>query len=47
MNLKFISVIEEFNYKTFFETLYYYLGLRYGECAALTWDDIDFNKKRS
>jgi len=41
---KFISVVDEFNYKTFFETLYY-LGLRQGECCALTWDDIDFNKK--
>ena len=41
---QFISVIEEFNYKTFFETLYY-LGLRYGECTALTWNDIDFTKK--
>lgn len=41
---KFISVVDEFNYKTFFETLYY-LGLRQGECCALTWDDIEFNKK--
>jgi integrase len=41
---KFISVIEEFNYKTFFETLYY-LGLRQGECTALTWNDINFQKK--
>ena len=41
---KFISVVDEFNYKTFFETLYY-LGLRQGECCALTWNDIDFNKK--
>ena len=41
---KFISVVDEFNYKTFYETLYY-LGLRQGECCALTWDDINFNKK--
>lgn len=41
---KFISVINEFNYKTFFEILYY-LGLRQGEATALTWNDIDFNKK--
>lgn len=41
---KFISVIDEFNYKTFFEVLYY-LGLRQGEATALTWNDIDFDKK--
>ncbi len=41
---KFISVIDEFNYKTFFEVLYY-LGLRQGEATALTWNDINFNKK--
>lgn len=41
---KFISVIEEFEYKTFFEVLYY-LGLRQGEACSLTWSDIDFNKK--
>lgn len=41
---KFISVVDEFDYKTFYETLYY-LGLRQGECCALTWNDIDFNKK--
>lgn len=41
---KFISVIDEFDYKTFYETLYY-LGLRQGEATALTWNDIDFNKK--
>jgi integrase len=41
---KFISVIEEENYKTFFEMLYY-LGLRQGECCALTWKDINFTKK--
>ena len=41
---KFISVVEEFDYKIFYETLYY-LGLRQGEATALTWKDIDFNKK--
>lgn len=41
---KFISVIEEKNYKVFFEVLYY-LGLRQGEATALTWEDIDFAKK--
>lgn len=41
---KFISVIDEFNYKTFFEVLYY-LGLRQGEACSLTWSDIDFDKK--
>lgn len=42
--LKFESVIDEFNYKTFFEMLYY-LGLRQGELCALTWEDINFTKK--
>ena len=41
---KFISVVEEFNYKTFYEVLYY-LGLRQGEATALTWNDISFTKK--
>lgn len=41
--LKFESVIDEPDYKTFFEVLYY-LGLRQGECCSLTWSDIDFNK---
>lgn len=41
---KFISVVEEFNYRTFYETLYY-LGLRQGEATALTWEDVDFEKK--
>ena len=36
--------IDEFDYKTFFETLYY-LGLRQGEATALTWNDISFTKK--
>lgn len=41
---KFTSVIDEFDYKTFYETLYY-LGLRQGEATALTWKDVDFEKK--
>lgn len=41
---KFISVVEEFDYRTFYETLYY-LGLRQGEACGLTWKDIDFKKK--
>ena len=41
---KFISVVDEFDYKTFYETLYY-LGLRQGEATALTWKDINFAKK--
>lgn len=41
---KFINVIDEFDYKTFFEFLYY-MGTRLGETTALTWNDIDFNKK--
>lgn len=41
--LKFESVIDELEYKTFFEMLYY-LGLRQGEACSLTWSDIDFNK---
>ena len=42
--LNFIDVIDEFDYRTFFEVLYY-LGLRQGECCALTWGDIDLEKK--
>ncbi len=41
---KFDSVITEFNYHVFFELLYYN-GLRKGETQALTWNDIDFEKK--
>lgn len=41
---KFIAVVEEFNYKTFYEILYY-LGLRQGEACALTWNDINFKKR--
>lgn len=42
--LKFDKIIDDFSYHTFFETLYF-LGIRQGECQALTWNDIDFNKK--
>ena len=38
---KFIDVVDDQEYKTFFLMLYY-LGLRQGECCALTWNDIDF-----
>ena len=37
---KFDSVIENFMHHTFFELLFY-MGLRQGECQALTWNDID------
>ena len=36
---KFIYVVDDIIYKTFFETLYY-TGLRQGECLALTWNDF-------
>lgn len=39
---KFIAVTQE-PYTTFFKTLYY-LGLRLGECLALSPHDIDFDK---
>lgn len=42
--LKFESVIDDFTWKVFFETLYF-MGIRKGECQALTWDDIDFKNK--
>ena len=41
---QFDSVIDNFMHHTFFETLYF-LGLRQGEAQALTWNDIDFNKR--
>lgn len=40
----FRSVIPELEWQCFFDCLYY-LGLRQGELQALTWNDIDFNKK--
>ena len=39
---KFISVIDDITWKTFFIFLYY-TGMRKGEIQALTWNDIDFN----
>lgn len=42
--LKFIDKVDKFDYKTFFQVLYF-MGLRQGECTALTWRDIDFKKK--
>lgn len=41
---KFDSVIDDHKWHTFFETLYF-MGLRKGECQALNWNDIDFEKK--
>lgn len=35
------AVIEDFEWKTFFEVLYY-MGLRQGEVQALTWKEINF-----
>ena len=39
---KFISVIDDITWKTFFIFLYY-TGMRKGEVQALNWNDIDFN----
>ena len=41
---KFSSVIDNLEYKTFFDILYF-LGLRKSEALALTWNDIDFKKE--
>lgn len=41
---KFDSVIKEFDYHVFFKLLYYN-GLRKGEAQALTWKDIDIERK--
>lgn len=41
--LKFSSVIDELEWKTFFSVLYF-MGIRKGECQALTWEDINFQK---
>ena len=41
---KFISVIDEPMWKTFFIVLYY-TGVRKGEIQALTWSDIDFDSR--
>ena len=40
--LEFDKVIDNFEYHTFFEILYF-LGLRRGEAMALTWKDINFD----
>ncbi len=42
--LKFISVIPDLEWKTFFSVLYF-MGIRKGECQSLTWADIKFEKK--
>lgn len=41
---KFIEVVDDLLYKTFFIFLYY-TGCRKSEIQALTWNDIDFNSK--
>ena len=41
---KFDSVIDSHVWHTFFEILYF-LGLRQGECQALTWLDVDLSNK--
>lgn len=40
---QFINVVEEFDYRVFYEVLYY-LGLRQGEACSLQWNDINFDK---
>lgn len=40
----FDSVINDHEWHTFFELLYF-MGSRQGEAQALTWNDIDFNKR--
>lgn len=42
---EFIKNEKELNYRCFFELLYY-CGLRKGEANALTWNDIDFTKRK-
>lgn len=39
---QFISVVDDYLYKTLFMTLYY-SGMRKGELSALTWKDINFD----
>lgn len=41
----FINVVDNLKYKVIFELLYF-TGMRKGEVLALTWSDIDFNKKK-
>ena len=40
--LKFMSVIDDKLYYTFFHTLYF-TGMRLGECLALNWNDLEDN----
>lgn len=42
-NYPFVKV-GKFDYKVFYQVLYF-LGLRQGECTALSWKDIDFKNK--
>lgn len=42
--LKFIDKVDDMDYKIFFKVLYF-MGLRQGECLALNWNDINFEKK--
>ena len=41
---KFINVIEDNTWRTFF-IFAFYTGMRKGEIQALTWKDVNFNKK--
>lgn len=41
---KFIAAVDRFDFKVFFEILYF-LGLRQGELQALSWNDINFENK--
>lgn len=41
---KFISNVDDIQWKAMFSTLYF-MGIRKGECIALTWKDIDFKNK--
>lgn len=41
---KFTNVIDNLEWQTFFDMLFY-LGLRQGELQALTWNDISYEKK--
>ncbi len=42
---KFINIVDDINWNTFF-TFLYYTGMRKGEVQALTWEDIDFKNKK-
>ena len=41
---KFIVNVDDIQWKAFFSTLYF-MGIRRGECIALTWKDIDFENR--